>query len=661
VPPHGTVGYAGLVAATAVDHAAIGSRLEAAEALRRAGRLSEARDLFLQAAQAAEAADDGTSLVTAVLGAGGIWVHEQRDWVDLAMAQFLWQRAEELVVPGSVAAARLATRRAAEATYEGEPVEFVEAAVERVRSLKDDVATAEALSLLHHAQLGPRFAETRLGVAEEMLSIAARAGDQLLTLVGLCWRTVDLFLLGDPRGVQSLQELRERSAAEECEAITFIAEVLGAMTVARAGRFEEAESAATRAADRGAAAGDPDAPAYYGAMLAVLRWWEGRGSEVLEAVRSLSISPRLGLNDHVYVAADALLSASTGDLDGAEDALARLNGIGLERLPHSSTWLSTQFLVAETAYVLGDAQTAVSVGTLLSTYAHLPVMPSLAVVCLGSAERSLGLAAATAGETDAAIHHLDAALRADHRLGNRPMAAVTEHDLAAVIRARGREGDVARSEALGRRAADRAQRLGMELRAPPEWLRAGVATERAVRRTHEVLLQPCLGGWRIVVDGRATLYANQVGFGYLAELVSRPGEECHVLDLATSGRLLSHLADHVTDDRAIEVYRRRAKQLTDLLDDDDLSPVIAEQYREELVGLAAAVTSAIGLGGRLRRFPDNDERARTAVRKALMRAVDRVEVTEPELAQHLRSSLVTGVACRYSPGLGWNLRTEQRA
>lgn len=648
------------MAESADGRTAIASLLEAAEARRRAGWLSDARELFLQAAQAAETDGDGPSLVTAVLGAGGIWVHEQRGTVDLSVAQSLWRRAEELAVPGSVGAARLAVRQAAEATYEGAPIEVVAAAVEHMRSLHDDLATAEALSLFHHAQLGPRFAEVRLGVAEELLSMAVHAGDHLLTLMGLCWRTVDLFLLGDPRAGQSLQELRERSAAERCEAIEFIVEVLGAMTLARAGRFEDAEAASTHAAERGTAVGDPDAPAYHGAMLAMLRWWEGRAAEILDAVRGLSISPRLGLNDHVYVAGDALLSAVTGDLDGAEEAVARLNGIGLERLPQSSTWLSTQFLVAETSYVLGDAQTASTVGELISSFAHLPVMPSLAVMCLGSAERAVGLAAATTGHADAAVHHLDAAIRADHRLGNRPMAVLTEHELAAIFRARDRQGDLARSEALARRATDRARRLGMTLPEPPDWLKRGFA-ERTIRRSHEASLQRCPGGWRTVVDGRATMFANQVGFGYLAELVSRPGQDCHVLDLATRGQLRSRLADEVVDHRAIESYRRRTEELTRLLDDVDLSLEVAEQYREELADLAAAVASAVGLGGKVRHFPDNDERARTAVRKALMRAVERVDDAEPELGQHLRSSLITGIICRYSPGLGWSLSADRRS
>jgi tetratricopeptide (TPR) repeat protein len=651
-------GYTGPMPIAEGQGVLISSLLETAERHRRAGRLAEARVLFMEAAHAADAAGDNPSFVSAALGCGGIWVNEQRDRVSLAVVQSIWQRADELTIPGSTEAARLAVRRAAEATYEGEPVEVVLDAVEHIRSLGDDFATAEALSLLHHTQLGPRDAAARLGVAEELLTAAARVGDALLTLMGLCWRTVDLFLLGDPRASQSLQELRERSTAERCEAIIFIAEVLSAMTIARAGRFEEAEAAAAHAANRGVAVGDPDAPAYLGAVLTALRWWQGRGAEIIDAVRGMAISPRLGLNDHVYVAADAALSAATGDLDAAEEALARLNGIGLDRLPYSSTWLSTQFSVAEAAYVLGDAQSAASVVELMAPFTHLPVMPSLASVCFGSAERAVGLSAAAMGQADAAVHHLEAAIREDRRLGNRPMAVSTEHELAAILRARGRHGDVTRSDALARHAAERAKGLGMVLPETPAWLQGGELRDRHVRTFHEASLQRLAGGWRISVDGRATLIADQVGLHYLADLVARPRQDCHVLDLATSGLLRGHIADEVADQRAIAEYRRRAKELTELIHDADLSMESAERYEEELGELATAVADAVGLGGRMRHFANNDERARTAVRKALMRAVNRIDAVEPELGQHLRSSLETGISCRYSPISGWRLRVE---
>jgi hypothetical protein len=396
-------------------------------------------------------------------------------------------------------------------------------------------------------------------------------------------------------------------------------------------------------------------------MLACLRWWQGRGAEIVDLVRAISTSPRLGFNDHVYVAADALLSAALGDLDTADEALARLNGIGLERLPHSSSWLTTQFIVAETAYILGDAQVAATAGELLAPYAHLPVMPSLAVVCLGSAERALGLCAATTGRTDAAVHHLGAAIRADRRLGSRPMAALTEHTLAGVLRARGRKDDEALAEQLARRAEERAQRMGMVLPAPPSWLLAGELPSRTARHTREASLQSSRGAWRIAVDGRVTLLPDRVGFAYLAQLISRPGQDLDALDLASGGLVRASLSDAVADKRALGNYRSRARELTEMMNRDDLEPAVADRCREELDSLIAALRSSVGLGGRTRAFPENNERARTAVRKALLRALSNIEVAEPDLGHHLRSSLVTGITCRYSPAPGWNLKVQRES
>ncbi len=610
------------------------------------------------AAKAAEKAGDAPAFVGAALGVGGIWVHEQRDVVARAAVDSLWRRARTLATAGSVEEARLAVRQAAEAVYEGAPVEAVTTAVERVRALGDEAATAEALSLLHHVQLGPRHAEVRLGLAEEIVRLGARAEDALLTLMGLCWRTVDLFLLGDPRAGQSLEELRELSAAEGCEALGFVADVLGAMVLARAGRLEEAEAVATSALERGTAVGDPDALAYYGAMLAALRWWQGREGEVIDLVRSISTSPRLGFNDHVYVAADAMLSAALGDFDSAEEALARLDGLGLERLPHSSSWLTTQFLVAEAAYLLGDAQVAAAAGEILAPYAHLPVMPSLGIVCLGSAERALGLCAAATGRPDAAVHHLDAAIRADRRLGSRPMAVLTEHALAGVLRAKRGESDSARAEQLARRAEDRAHRMGMGIPSHPSWLVAGQFSSRTAERSRKASLQSCSGGWRIAVDGRATLLPDRVGLAYLAELIARPGQDLDVLSLASDGILGACLSDAVADKSALDSYRRRSRELSMMIGRDDLKPSLVDRYREELATLTAALRSSTGLGGRARVFPDNNERARTAVRKALMRAVAAIEAIEPDFSHHLRASLVTGITCRYSPSQGWNVTTR---
>jgi hypothetical protein len=154
-----------------------------------------------------------------------MWVHEHRDVVERAAVQALWERASDMAEPGSLDEARLVVRTTAEGVYNGGPIEPVVAALEVVRTFGDDRAVAEALSTLHHVMLGPEHADDRLELAGELITSAARANDPLLALMGLCWRTVDLFLLGEPRARQSLTELRERSVAADCAAVTFITDV----------------------------------------------------------------------------------------------------------------------------------------------------------------------------------------------------------------------------------------------------------------------------------------------------------------------------------------------------------------------------------------------------------------------------------------------------
>jgi tetratricopeptide (TPR) repeat protein len=634
------------------------SLLEAAEERRRAGRLLEARVQFLEAARFAETVGDSQAYVRATLGVGGIWVDEQRDAVARATFDTLLQHALTHSAEDSLERARLDVRQAAEAVYQGASVEPVVKAAERVRGFGEDAATAEALSLLHHVQLGPRYAEVRLGVADEILHLGARANDPFLSSMGLCWRTVDLFLNGDPRAGQSLEELRERSETERCDALGFVADLHTAMMLARTGRLESAEAAASNALERGTDLGDPDAPAYYGAMLAALRWWQGRAVEVIEFVRRISTSPRLGFNDHVYLAADAGLSAVFGDFDSAEDALARVVGIDLDRVDHSSSWLTTQFLIAEAAYLLGDAEVAESTRRALAPYAHLPVMPSLGVVCFGSVERSLGLCAATVGLPNAAVHHLDAAIRVDRRLGNRPMATMTERTLADILDARGGENDGVRADHLANDAEERARRMAMVLPDPPRWLTAHRFASRTTGRFKEVFFQRTLGGWQLRTRGQKTLLPNRVGFAYLAELIDRPQTDVDALSLASPGLLCIDSSDAVADTKALDSYRRRAQELKEILGRASLKPSAAARCRQELEALEAVLGASIGLGGRPRLFPDNAQRARTSVRKALVRAINEIGSVEPDLGEHLRASVETGITCRYSPTYSWRISVQ---
>jgi hypothetical protein len=73
------------------------------------------------------------------------------------------------------------------------------------------------------------------------------------------------------------------------------------------------------------------------------------------------------------------------------------------------------------------------------------------------------------------------------------------------------------------------------------------------------------------------------------------------------------------------------------------------QARAERDWLVAQLSIAAGLAGRTRSFPDQPERARVAVGKAIRRALARVTEADAVIGEHLRQTVRTGVRCSYWP------------
>jgi tetratricopeptide (TPR) repeat protein len=618
----------------------------------------------------------------AAVGLGGHWINERRDPVERSRVLGLQRAALARLPPEQEALrCRLAIRLAAEDVYVGGPIEPVQEALAASRRCGDSLALAESLSLCHHALLvSPEHSRQRLELADELVGLASEAGYGLLGLLGLCWRTVDLFQLGDHRAPRALEDLRQRADALACQSILYTVGVMDVMLLIRAGRLEEAEAVAGRYCELGVAAGDVDAPAFFGSQLFAIRWIQGRDAEVLDAAEELARSPTIVTIDFALQSAAAAIAARAGDAERAQVALDPVTTGGLSELPRSSTWLAGMFIITEAAASLGDAGLAKQTYELLSPFADLPVMPAMSVVCLGSTERALGVAAATFGDLDLAVHHLERAIAADRRLGNRPVATITSADLAAILAQRGGGDDCARAAGLLEQAVREADGMGMTIRAE-RWRaqldalagrrgsttaeadaapRAGVAradhggrvTEPPTRR--QGLIRREGRSWRVEVDDHRVLVADLVGMGYLAELVAHPDKAIPAGVLAGAGDGGSGgtgSRQELLDRQARDAYTSRARELAaELADaeaDNDLGR--AERLRLELDALVEQLEAAIGLGGRPRAFPHESERARTSVRKAIKRALDEIAAADPFVAEPLRSGITTGTVCSYSP------------
>ena len=604
------------------------------------GRLTEARALFWSEADAAERREDGPALAEAALGLGGLWVHENRSTLEGARVLALQRKALAGIDGSGALAQRLRARVAAEQAYRSGEIAGILAALDAARGGGEPVAVAEALSLAHHCVLGPHYGPARLAIADELIAVAATTGRELDGLMGLSWRAVDLFLAGDRRARRSLGELRNQLQVQRCDAVAYLVAALEVMLAVRSGDLERAERLAVKCRELGDDVGDADAPGWFAAQLVAIRWFQGRGNELLPLLDELDQSATVAESSPALTAGIAALAAGAGELEMARSALARLMSPGLDKLMSSSVWMLSIMAVCEAAHALGDADAAREAYRLLEPFSDLPVMASLAVACFGSAHRPLGLAAWTMGELDSAVRHLELAEKADLALENGPGHAMSLACLADVLEAAGHDGFVRRAVEMRAQAVREATRYGMTARVE-EWSgRAAPGTTFTCDRQGRV--------WLVAVGSRHASVPHNVGMEYLGELVAHPDTPIPAVDLASSYSFpKSRRADQILDARAKAEYRERISDLRAEIDNasDYADFERASRAKAELDALVQALAQATGLCGRARLLSDDNEKARVSVRKAIMRALTTIEEADPVMASELRARVVTGAQC----------------
>jgi hypothetical protein len=634
------------VATNHPDSAAGGSPLNLGEhALHVDGDLVTAREAFGRAYDQAERDRDPDAMARAALGLGGMWVHERRSAVDAAKAEARQRQALAEMDPRSPLALRLRIRLAAEADYRAGRAGEVLRLLDEARSRGEPRAVAEALSLAHHCLLGPEHAETRIALTDELLRVGASTGRPSDTVMGLVWRTSDLFLAADRQAERAYAELAAHDPANRNAAAAFMIQAMRVMLTIRAGRLAEAEVLAETCARAGAAAGDADWMGWYAAQVLTIRWFQGRVGELLDTVSTIVNSPTLSVVDHSFIAVQAVAYAATGQTRPARGALARMTGGGLDDLPSSSSWLAAMTAVVEAAALLDDRGAAGRTYHLLLPYGHLPVMASLGVACLGSAQQPLGVACLVTGDLERAVEHFEAAVAHNSALGHWPATTLSRHRLAQALAMRGAPGDARIAAGLRAEAAAEAAEVGMRL---PE------STGRWAKTKPYVPVWTHRGRqWRIELQGRSAVVEDMVGVRHLATLVAYPGVDIPAVDLAGPERTATAgpVAQPVLDDEALRRYRARLRELTDELDAagerGDAGRV--DTLRNERNWLLREVRTGTGLGGRPRHFTDNSERARIAVGKAIRRALERITAADAVIGEELRACVETGTRCCYRP------------
>jgi hypothetical protein len=154
------------------------------------------------------------------------------------------------------------------------------------------------------------------------------------------------------------------------------------------------------------------------------------------------------------------------------------------------------------------------------------------------------------------------------------------------------------------------------------------------------------GLWTVGRPGAEITLPDLRGLHHLYALLSRPGVPVPALALVgavPAGGL------EVLDEQARRAYRARLHRIEAELDEAaDLADLgRRERLEDERQALLDQLDRATGLGGRRRVTGSSEERARVAVRKALVAALARIAEADPWLGRHLRDRLRTGTECVY--------------
>jgi tetratricopeptide (TPR) repeat protein len=123
-------------------------------------------------------------------------------------------------------------------------------------------------------------------------------------------------------------------------------------------------------------------------------------------------------------------------------------------------WLFSMSLLPDVHRVVGDDGPAARLYSALlpheDLYAEAPIEATF-----GSVARGLGVLATTLRRFDDAQRHFDLAIEIERRMRARPWLAQAQHDMAAMLLARGGRGDARQARALLDEAVTTYRALGM--------------------------------------------------------------------------------------------------------------------------------------------------------------------------------------------------------
>ena len=475
----------------------------------------------------------------------------------------------------------------------------------------DAPTQARCLRARHDIEWRPGTATRRLALLDEIVTLLDGTARYEEMAEASLARYAAYLELGDPRADREFDRFLQMAERDPTPRLRHLMLSRRAMRALMAGDLERAEELIDAAAISARRSGEPDGVVV--AMNQRCELYAERGDRstllpILERFRAASSHPAIA-------ASLALARLDGGDREGAQSAVAPYEDVALTGLQpeYGRAWVLS--MLGDVFVALGARDAIRRTADALLPFAGTNVVAGGGVVYRGAVDHHVGGLLVAAGDQDAGIARLRAALEMHQSLGAVRWARRTADALASV-------------DALP--APDLPPRV------------AGGVAEAAMVRDGDV--------WTVTYAAKTFRGKDSKGLRDLAVLLANPDVEIRATTLAGTPAS-DTVGDDVLDPRArAEIAARLSRLDADITRADERGDQAASARavaeRDALVDELRVTT---GLAGRARRLGDPAERARKAVSARLHDAILRIEARHAELGRHLHESVLLGRSCQYRP------------
>jgi tetratricopeptide (TPR) repeat protein len=416
-----------------------------------------AKEVFLRVTEIARKLPAPEQFVGAVLGVHRFW-----DVGALVNRQLLALMNEGLeLLPEEDSALRASLlgsfSRLLEAMSDERHIALSEQAVAMARRVGDAKALYYALRARIHVTA--RSVAEKVADATELARLEDEYGSPGGVAHGLALLCHAYLVKGDIAEFDAALDMLKKQAEETSHPWTiWHIHIIEATRDLMTGQFEDAERLAIEGAALGQKVNAENAFQHWSAIVSILRWLQGRMSEIEEAYQSATERYEGIPFFHAQI---ALLQLELGRKEKARAELDRLAEKDFGDLPKDWSTLQTLAHLGEVAAVLRDTRRAALLYDLLNPYADRLVVYGLFSACKGATTHWLGMLAATMKRWDDAVDHFESAIKTNARIEARPFLARSQHEYARMLIERNESGDKEKAKALLTEATATYRELGM--------------------------------------------------------------------------------------------------------------------------------------------------------------------------------------------------------